>query len=505
MSDGPALRAAICANPADDTPRLVYADWLEEHDTPATVRRTGRAAPGANAKRAAFVRDRVQLARLEAADAPARALAAYVTRLLNKVERIDWTALDPDLAVHVALEYRLDKSAVGLTPKGESVPKVRGVSFEGWRRGFYDTVIVSDPDRFLAHADDVFRAVPVERARFAELTEEQARALVAAGHLARFRALSFGYGVEPDALRVLGRHRDAAGVARIEFDEEGTDANVEALAAGTHWTGVRALHLIDLESSDDPPEDEQCAELFARPWCRGLQELIAWGSQLGRVSVRALATKCPDLRHLDLGLNGIESAGARALAESKTLRRLRYLDVGSCDIEGGDAQAALIVSPNLPALAVLVLGGNGSNGPSAKALAKAGRGPGLRALEVNACSSAAAGALAACPELSGLYLLTFDGGGLSDESAARYFRAPNLDRLAYLDLSYSGIGPKGARALAAWPGAASIQWLNLSENKLTIAGVRALVDSPHLTNLRYLDASGRGLATLKKHFGKVTK
>ena len=26
-----ALLAAICAEPDDDTPRLVYADWLQEH------------------------------------------------------------------------------------------------------------------------------------------------------------------------------------------------------------------------------------------------------------------------------------------------------------------------------------------------------------------------------------------------------------------------------------------------------------------------------------------
>lgn len=31
MDDDPALLAAILADPADDTPRLVYADWLDEH------------------------------------------------------------------------------------------------------------------------------------------------------------------------------------------------------------------------------------------------------------------------------------------------------------------------------------------------------------------------------------------------------------------------------------------------------------------------------------------
>src|SRR5215207_7846509 len=34
MSDAAALLAAIRAAPADDAPRLVYADWLDEHGQP---------------------------------------------------------------------------------------------------------------------------------------------------------------------------------------------------------------------------------------------------------------------------------------------------------------------------------------------------------------------------------------------------------------------------------------------------------------------------------------
>src|SRR5688572_16281574 len=32
MSDGPALLRAVIDNPSEDTPRLVFADWLDEHD-----------------------------------------------------------------------------------------------------------------------------------------------------------------------------------------------------------------------------------------------------------------------------------------------------------------------------------------------------------------------------------------------------------------------------------------------------------------------------------------
>jgi uncharacterized protein (TIGR02996 family) len=48
MSDAPALLAAIRAAPADDAPRLVYADWLDEHGQP---------------ERAEFIRVQCELAR----------------------------------------------------------------------------------------------------------------------------------------------------------------------------------------------------------------------------------------------------------------------------------------------------------------------------------------------------------------------------------------------------------------------------------------------------------
>ena len=47
LSDGDGLRAAIIAQPDDDTLRLIYADWLQEND---------------QSDRAAFVRAQVSLA-----------------------------------------------------------------------------------------------------------------------------------------------------------------------------------------------------------------------------------------------------------------------------------------------------------------------------------------------------------------------------------------------------------------------------------------------------------
>jgi uncharacterized protein (TIGR02996 family) len=48
MTDQDALLRAICENPDDDAPRLIYADWLDEHGDPL---------------QAEFIRTQIELAR----------------------------------------------------------------------------------------------------------------------------------------------------------------------------------------------------------------------------------------------------------------------------------------------------------------------------------------------------------------------------------------------------------------------------------------------------------
>jgi uncharacterized protein (TIGR02996 family) len=66
--DEQALLRAIIADPADDTVRLAYADWLDEHAEP---------------DRAAFIRVQIELARLAEGDARRAALAAHEAELFE--------------------------------------------------------------------------------------------------------------------------------------------------------------------------------------------------------------------------------------------------------------------------------------------------------------------------------------------------------------------------------------------------------------------------------------
>src|SRR5947209_4087839 len=79
MSDEQALLAAIWAGPHEDTPRLVYADWLQETGDPANV------------ARAEFIRLQCELARLDEDDPRQRELARRPHTLL-KQHRAVWNS-----------------------------------------------------------------------------------------------------------------------------------------------------------------------------------------------------------------------------------------------------------------------------------------------------------------------------------------------------------------------------------------------------------------------------
>ncbi len=84
MTDRDALWAAILANPDDDLPRLVYADWLDENGSglPSPERESA-------ADRAAAIRTQIEYARAEPFSPVAR-IADERTQRLVKAHRQEW-------------------------------------------------------------------------------------------------------------------------------------------------------------------------------------------------------------------------------------------------------------------------------------------------------------------------------------------------------------------------------------------------------------------------------
>ncbi len=499
MSDRAALYAAVCANPDEDTPRLVLADWLEEHG---------------EAKRAAFIRAKIDLHnREEVADTDARYLYPILEYESGDLRALDWSKIDPELAALFAANKAVDRHAIKLTPKTEGIPKLKGIQVEGNVRGFLQSVIAIDGADFLKHADAIFRHAPITSVTFNDLDPDDARDIVKRGLLARIRNLTIWGMDEPEALTILGNHPDAASVRSLSIDgtNEASDADViAALIGGKHWTGLRKLNLNEM-GEEGLVFGAQETRLFRKPAFAGLRALVAYDCHLSDLTAKALAAGgLPELRYLDLGINEITADGAAAIAKSKSLTHLRYLDLGSNDIDDGVATAALINSAKLPKLAVLRLSGLiAGAAPAPKVLAKPGRGPGLRALELNnmLLDAHSIAAMAASPALGGLWWLSLNNCALPAADVAPLFKSPQFNRLAYLDLRDNKLNAKAAQAIANWPGAASLQWLGLSDNPLTSDGLGALADSPNLAGLKFLSVSGaatsKGFKKLKKRFGKA--
>ena len=113
--------ADIVANIDDDTPRLVYADWLAENGQD---------------ERAEFIRVQVERARLPAWDAAQVRLCLREQELL-KLHGEEWLA---------------------------ELPAVEGAKWEGFRRGIVAEVSFASFEALRANAPAVRAAAPVEAA-----------------------------------------------------------------------------------------------------------------------------------------------------------------------------------------------------------------------------------------------------------------------------------------------------------------------------------------------------
>lgn len=179
MTDGEALVAGIAADPENDLPRLVFADWLEEHG---------------DAERAEFVRAQVRLAAVPEWDP----FAVYCRH-----RQPEWTSGDP---------WRM------------SLPWVHGWAVEwhpdrAFRRGFGYSLIVRDLAAFLADASRIFDVAPVGELHLPTATLDQWRVFGRSPWLPRVKSVHF-YGtttpIEP--VRVLCDSPLATGIEELVFE-----------------------------------------------------------------------------------------------------------------------------------------------------------------------------------------------------------------------------------------------------------------------------------------------
>lgn len=273
---------AILDDPDDDTHRLVYADWLDEHGEP---------------EQAEFIRVQVELARSREALATRRALGAREEELLERF--------------------------------GDAWARpVRGLAREWvFRRGFIEDV-VAETGRFVATAEELFRLAPVRRARLYWGMVTRFRSAPRTSRARTPWALATPY----ERARFMGRLAECPQLARLRaldlsggtFGSDG----LRALAASEHLTGLTELNL-----GGNHVGDGGVRALVAATWLPGLEILDLRRNDIGPNGVRALAARLGELeaggrlrlRRIEFAGNRGGTAAAVAVRASPVLSRIvRY-------------------------------------------------------------------------------------------------------------------------------------------------------------------------------------
>jgi uncharacterized protein (TIGR02996 family) len=480
MSDREAqgFLAAICANPDDDTARLVYADWLDERGQTA---------------RAEFIRVQVERAALPAWDGRRARLLVRELALLSKHESA-WRA---------------------------ELPAVPGVVWGSFRRGFVATATFDSFARL--GAGGAFRAAPVEAVdvpwprrrdvqpvpglrelsitgrliapddlprladspllstlrtltvRAAALGVDGLQRLARSPHLGRLAALN----VPHNSIGNGGIDVVASGafpsLTELDLSEPGgygryaEDPIVDAsgMAVLARWPGLSRLRALAL--SGNAIRVEGLSELLRSPHAVGLKRLELRDGALsdedgapGDEAVREFVTAVAGLQldALDIGENPIEDFGATHLVAAECLRGLKALHLDRCEFT---------------ALGI-------------RKLSKAAFMTTLRYLNLshnNLGSKGLAGLFKANP--AELHTLVAAGCDLGGSGAQALARAPESDALMDLDLSWNGIGDKAARAFGSTAHLRNLLVLRLKQNRITKPAADALATSPLGKRLAVLD------------------
>ncbi len=232
----------IIEAPDDDSPRLIYADWLEENGDLA---------------RAEFIRVQCRLAAADE-NAPER-------------RELRWR------------EYELLADHGGKWA-GPLVGRVRRWRF---RRGFVEQVKL-EAGQFLKEARWLLDFAPIRELEVQHPTLEELRPLLASKHIRRITRLNLDHARLGDAgASLLAESPSLARLQRLslQFNEIGS-AGLRALAGSPHLRSLRSIGLFELRSNQR--DGDRFASLVSACRLPSLHEL-EWQGAIGPAGVRTLA------------------------------------------------------------------------------------------------------------------------------------------------------------------------------------------------------------------------
>jgi uncharacterized protein (TIGR02996 family) len=391
-----AFLEAIRESPEDDTPRLVFADWLEDHGDPA---------------RATFIRVQCELARRP--DEARRAQLAAQERDLLVANRAAW--LGP---LHKELHW------------GHCT----------FRRGFPEDLAIR-PKTIVKLAEEFDCRVPAGRVRlYRGFGDPAMKALADCPSLGWVAGLKYEYPRVVEAgLEMVGTSPNFTHLAELfvrgaEFSTSG----LLALTTSPHRTALRRLNL-QRSSWQGKKAPDTAGALAAEGVRFRLRSLALRSHEMGSAGATVLAGtgNLAEVKDLDLTVNGIDDEGAIALARSPHLRGLSSLVLQTNRLTSRSVQE-LANSPLLDGIRSLNLGVNQVGDEGAEALAAS---PRLSTLERLTLFGAAIGdrgaeALAASPHLANVRFLEVSGNRFSDRGSQALFESPYLQRLEQVTITW---------------------------------------------------------------------
>ncbi len=273
MTDGDALLRAICENPDDDTPRLIYADWLDEHGKPDY-------AEFIRVQCKAEVHDTIGL------------LQHDDPEFIELYERYQTLQKEADRFVPIALQ-----------------PYTHGYLM---RRGFVSQLRMST-NVFLRHIDPLeFRTLaPIRQYQFYDIHPRSADELAASEKLAAVSGFDFSRRCEisPDIMRTLLtsphfkatemniiwlwiRYRLLQAIANALPPNLLQKASFALNSLGPNAARLLVRHpsfsgLKFLELSENPLGDRGAIEI-ARATRTNLKVLLLWACEIGDTGAKAL-------------------------------------------------------------------------------------------------------------------------------------------------------------------------------------------------------------------------
>jgi uncharacterized protein (TIGR02996 family) len=489
MSDESALLNAILAHPDEDTPRLAYADWLEENGQP----------------------DRAEFIRVHC-----RYSAASPTQREY-----------PDL--QEGLWFTRARCAAWLKANRPELPNgfdhASPTESEDYRRGFSHAVRGAWHNAHRDPTDDEVEdvcaglkaLVTTTTVRFLLLSRvsvPQLARVAAAPGAEKLAGLALGPSwqaqgdevvqvLTADSLRGLQHlflnftltSEGTRALARCEFDRleyldlPALDCDRAALdeLVGAKW--FRSLMQVRTDGSAPAVIGPLLAALAQMPRLehlglevrhpptastfpgpdgfRELAQLFMWGDHVNRAVDWLAKAQMPKL--IEFLVRGLKNGGFRALRTARWFHQLWMLDFSQGRIT--DRSIVALTKSPLRELRVLNLSDNSFGRTGLRALADGSRLPNLTTLNLN---SALRHPIPAADVV---------------EFAAALNRPP----LRNLGLDFWPLGNEGARALAKNPALANLTRLSVNSCGIGDAGLRALARSRHLQGLVQLDIMGNQL------------